>query len=145
LFEPDAFGADVMLGACPEPKTAEACNQVFDRTAALLREAALYSRPMGRGQFVRISLVHVARGVYSAKLPQASSGDASLEYYIQVVPEEGEPVVFPATAPAINQTVVRVDSRRGADGPSARRSGGNLLGTRGQAVRAPSARIMNPP
>ncbi len=71
-----------------------------------LREAALYSRPMGQGQFVRISLVHVARGVYSAKLPQASAGDAGLEYYIQVVPEGGEPAVFPATAPAINQTLV---------------------------------------
>lgn len=71
-----------------------------------LREAALYSRPMGQGQFVRMSLSHVARGVYAAKLPQASAGDAGLEYYIQVAPEGGEPVVFPATAPAINQTVV---------------------------------------
>ncbi|MEW6741261.1 MAG: malectin domain-containing carbohydrate-binding protein [Planctomycetota bacterium] len=47
LFEHDAYGSDVMIGFCPEPATPEACNEVFHRATALLREAFLHARKLG--------------------------------------------------------------------------------------------------
>ncbi|MGZ4972691.1 MAG: alpha-glucuronidase family glycosyl hydrolase [Limisphaerales bacterium] len=39
LFEVDAYGSDPMLGHCPEPKSPTECNDVFNRTSHMLREA----------------------------------------------------------------------------------------------------------
>jgi hypothetical protein len=47
LFENDAFGPDVIQGAIPEPKTPEESNAVFDRTAAMLRDAFTLARSLG--------------------------------------------------------------------------------------------------
>jgi len=47
LFESDGFGPDVMQGFVPEPKTAEDSNAVFDRTAAMLRDAFTFARDLG--------------------------------------------------------------------------------------------------
>jgi hypothetical protein len=61
---------------------------------------------MGRGAFSRTPLIHVARGVYSVKIPRMGNGEEDDEYYVKEVPVTGNPVFFPATAPALNQTVV---------------------------------------
>lgn len=61
----------------------------------------IYWRRLGRGAFSAIPLHHVARGVYRVVLPPVPADSAAIEYYIRA----GE-CVFPATAPAINQTVV---------------------------------------
>jgi len=47
LFERDDFGAEVMWGYMPQPATPEACNEVFDRTALLLRDAFEHARLLG--------------------------------------------------------------------------------------------------
>lgn len=47
LFERDAFGPEVMGDWLPEPKTPEACNEVFNRTAAMLRQAFEHARRLG--------------------------------------------------------------------------------------------------
>jgi len=47
LFERDDFGAEVMFDAMPQPKTPESSNEVFDRTAALLREAFEHAHRLG--------------------------------------------------------------------------------------------------
>jgi len=47
LFERDAFGAEVMGPWIPGPTTPEANNEVFDRTAAMLREAFGFARKLG--------------------------------------------------------------------------------------------------
>jgi hypothetical protein len=61
-------------------------------------------RPLGPGPLVRVPLVHVARGVYSVSLPAAQlKGD--FEYHIEAA-VGGEKVVWPASAPKINQSVV---------------------------------------
>jgi len=39
LFEVDAYGSDPMLGNCPEPITPAGCNDVFNRTSHMLRDA----------------------------------------------------------------------------------------------------------
>jgi len=68
------------------------------------KAAALHWRPMGQGQFRNIALKHVARGVYTVTLPPAKG--LAIEYYIQATSRTGERLVWPATAPEMNQTVV---------------------------------------
>lgn len=62
-------------------------------------------RPMGRGAFSKMPLTHVARGVYRAELPPMPAGTEAFEYYIEAN-HEATRLVYPATAPAMNQTVV---------------------------------------
>ena len=69
--------------------------------------AEIYWRELGRGQFAAVPLQHVARGVYTAKVPADQVPNASLEYFVKVTPSEGKAVMYPATAPSLNQTVVR--------------------------------------
>ena len=47
LFERDDYGPEVMFGFMPSPTTPEASNEVFDRTAALLRDAFSFARQVG--------------------------------------------------------------------------------------------------
>jgi len=63
----------------------------------------LYWRPLGQGRFKPLAVAHRARQAYRAALP-ASSRD-TLEYYLEAALEDGRTVLWPATAPAINQTV----------------------------------------
>lgn len=56
-------------------------------------------RPLSRGDWQTISATHIARAVFEAKLPAARD---DFEYYVTA----GENLVWPATAPQLNQTVV---------------------------------------
>jgi hypothetical protein len=47
LYERDDFGNDVMDGFSPDPATSEASNEVFDRAAAVFREAFTLARRLG--------------------------------------------------------------------------------------------------
>ena len=67
--------------------------------------AKLNFRPLGKGEFETAPLDHVARAVYEVIIPSDQIGE-SLEYHIEVMDESGETFRFPATAPALNQTVV---------------------------------------
>lgn len=70
------------------------------------RETALYHRPLGaQNPFEKLPLEHVARGVYTVSIPPPSD-DFGYEYYIEAIGGNGQVARFPATAPAINQTVV---------------------------------------
>jgi hypothetical protein len=68
-------------------------------------DAVLFWRPMGKGKYNKIALTHIARGVYSVKIP-ANKIKTDLEYYVVVNSTDGQQVSFPATAPNISQTVV---------------------------------------
>ena len=59
----------------------------------------VHHRPLGRGEWTHLPAIHVARGVYEVRLPTARE---DFEYYVTV----GENLVWPATAPGMNQTVV---------------------------------------
>jgi len=61
---------------------------------------------MGKGKFNKISLTHIARGVYSVTIPAKRIGQADIEYHIKVSSVGGQEIYFPAAAPHINQTVV---------------------------------------
>jgi len=70
------------------------------------KQAELFWRPMGVGEFTGKSLNHVNRGVYSVEFsPDSITGD-DIEYYVKVVTGDGENIYFPATAPEMNQTVI---------------------------------------
>ena len=67
------------------------------------KTAVLCWRELGRGEFKSVDLRHAARAVYAAAIPAATE---DLEYYIAATTQTGEKLVWPATAPAQNQTVV---------------------------------------
>lgn len=68
------------------------------------KSAAVRWRTMGTGEYADVPLTPLARGVYTAKLTPKDGAD--MEYYVEVTPAAGEAVRWPASAPAINQTVV---------------------------------------
>ena len=69
------------------------------------KDVALYWRPLGEGNFKKITLTHLARAVYSVRIP-ASQIETDLEYCIDANSVDGQRATFPASAPDINQTVV---------------------------------------
>jgi hypothetical protein len=68
--------------------------------------ANLYWRTMGSGNYKAVPIKHVARSVYSVVLPSATK---DFEYYIQAGGTNGTKLIWPATAPQLNQTVIVVD------------------------------------
>jgi len=69
------------------------------------REAFVSVSPLGENKATRLPLVHVTRGVYSVTLPPELI-PSDFEYHIQVTSEDGRKLLFPPTAPKLNQTVV---------------------------------------
>jgi hypothetical protein len=92
----------------PAVRTGIVSGEAFKLTVTILggqpEEAVVCWRPLGVGQFAKTPLRHVARGVYAVTLPAEAAG-ADFEYYVQAT-VGGKPLVFPPTAPALNQTVV---------------------------------------
>jgi hypothetical protein len=66
---------------------------------------AIFWRPIGKGDFAKVPLAHAGRRVYKAQLPPAPADAPAVEYYIQATCG-GAPLVWPPTAPAMNQTIV---------------------------------------
>jgi hypothetical protein len=109
---------DVSRLVVPVVRTSITAGEPLKLTVMILgfgsRSGALYWRPLGTGDFARVPLTHVARGVYSVTLP-AEATRADFEYYVEAEHRvatllDGSPITgrmrFPPTAPAINQTVV---------------------------------------
>lgn len=72
------------------------------------KDAALHWRLMGQGEYKSIPLQHVARGVFIVTLPPA--GDQPIEYCVTATAADGRELIWPATAPKTNQTVVVMPS-----------------------------------
>ncbi len=70
-------------------------------------EVTLHWRDLGAGVFKTLELKKISRGVYETIL-QPAAGD--LEYYLRARADERD-LVFPATAPQLNQTVVVVQGK----------------------------------
>jgi hypothetical protein len=91
----------------PAARTAIAAGEdlilkIIVLSATPVEEAVLEWRKLGRGKYRRIPLENVGRSVYRAVLPAPAS---DIEYFLRARSREGE-WKFPATAPAIPQTVV---------------------------------------
>jgi len=68
-----------------------------------VKSLAVQIRPLGGGPWQAVHVRHLARAVYSATFPSAK---ADFEYYVVGLTASGEKLVWPATAPDLNQTVV---------------------------------------
>jgi hypothetical protein len=80
--------------------------KVIYLSASPPKEAALFWREMGRGEFAQVPLSHVARAVYSVQFPPEGSRPDDVEYYVRVLTADDKELFFPATAPSMNQTLV---------------------------------------
>ena len=91
----------------PTVRTAIDAGETLDLKVIILAEkppqgAALYHRPLGAKEFTRTALAPVARGVHRVQVTPAED----FEYYVEATPDGGDPVRWPPTAPAMNQTVI---------------------------------------
>jgi hypothetical protein len=68
-----------------------------------VKAVSAYWRPLGAKAFRAAGVRHVARAVYVLSLPPL---DGDIEYYVQVETAAGKKLTWPATAPALNQSVV---------------------------------------
>ena len=69
----------------------------------MVKSVVIHLRPLGGGEWKTIPAAHLARAVYEAKLPAAGE---DFEYYAIAATAAGQKLVWPATAPEMNQTVV---------------------------------------
>lgn len=95
----------------PEVRTSLVAGEPLKLTVIVLggkpQAAELCWRSLGPGEYAKVPLRHVARGVYTVTLPPEAVKD-DFEYYVRAV-VGGRPLVFPPTAPSLNQTVVVVE------------------------------------
>jgi len=111
----DAMPVSAYMGPArmfvPEVRTSVSVGEPLNLKVIVLAArppsgGTLYWRPMGSGDYARVPLTHVARGVWSVQIPSEASRTESYEYYIEVLTQSGRELHFPATAPRLNQTVV---------------------------------------
>ncbi len=69
-------------------------------------DVSLLWRTFGKKEFQKIPVKHRTRGVYAVEIPVEETSKGTFEYYVQVQPQSGRRVMFPPSAPEINQTVV---------------------------------------
>lgn len=108
----DAVPSNEFTGAprvfVPELRTAISAGESLKLTVIVLgprpQTAELCWRPLGRGDYAKVPLTHVARGVYSVALPAAAL-TADFEYYVEASAGQ-QKLRFPATGAALPQTVV---------------------------------------
>jgi hypothetical protein len=70
------------------------------------KSVQLLWRVMGRGDFAAVAATNVARGVYRVELPAQDAAVTAVEYYVKAVRAGGKDLVFPVSAPELNQTAV---------------------------------------
>lgn len=68
-----------------------------------VKSVSICIRPMGHGDWQTIAARHIARAVWSSTLPPANE---DFEYHVVAETASGTKLIWPATAPALNQTVV---------------------------------------
>jgi len=100
----------------PAPRTSADEGEVLELKVIILSKgdagaqpgarATLRWRPLGSGDFKEVPLTLVARGVHVARFPPDGARGDAIEYHVKVVDAAGGTLFFPATAPAMNQTVV---------------------------------------
>jgi hypothetical protein len=69
-------------------------------------KARLHWRAMGNGKYKDVEIKNLSRAVYSAKIPASAIKGCDIEYYITASMPLGKTLVYPPTAPEINNTVV---------------------------------------
>jgi len=102
-------GPALLLNPCP--KTTLMAEEGL-RIKALYLDAAppkkvsLFWKPLGGKTFQTRPLTHLARGVYQVLLNKNDLGPGEIEYYLQAETAAGPTLLWPATAPQRNHTVI---------------------------------------
>ncbi|MBP7050909.1 MAG: hypothetical protein KBE65_07840 [Phycisphaerae bacterium] len=105
----DSYGGPARL-IVPTVRTSLVAGEDLRLKVILVGRASppvLSWRPLDKGEFSPIPLEHLARGVYAARIPADRIAGNDFEYYVQAT-VSAETIRFPATAPAMSQTVVVV-------------------------------------
>lgn len=68
-----------------------------------VKSVSAHFRPLGAGKWEEIPATHFARAVWDARLPAVQD---DFEYYVTAETSGGQKLVWPATAPTLNQTVI---------------------------------------
>lgn len=71
-----------------------------------VKSVTVHVHPLGGREWKTIPARHLARAVYEARLPAARD---DFEYHVTAETAGGQKLIWPATAPAMNQTVVIAD------------------------------------
>ncbi len=71
-----------------------------------MKSVLVKTRPLGKGRWRTVAAEHVARALYRVTLPAATE---DFEYFVETVTSGGKTLRWPATTPALNQTVVVTD------------------------------------
>lgn len=77
---------------------------LLDRAPAM--ECRLYWRPLGAGEFQRVTMKLLGRHTMTGQVEAAKIPAAGVEYYVEALTSTQHTVRWPVTAPALNQTVV---------------------------------------
>jgi hypothetical protein len=68
--------------------------------------AKLHWRKMGMGKYSDLNIENVSRAVYSVQIPVSVINSEDFEYYITARMPSGKTLIYPPTAPEINNTVI---------------------------------------
>ena len=78
------------------------------------KSTGFYWRRLGKGEYQRIDLDHVARNVYGVTI-ESEMINEDFEYYIEALSSRGKKLMFPSTAPELNQAVIVIQQGRESD------------------------------
>jgi len=68
------------------------------------KSATLFWRNIGETRFRSVPASHLSRAVYTVTIPGSAS---DIEYYVRAESPSGKTLLWPPTAPSLNQTIVR--------------------------------------
>jgi len=108
----DYPGPALLLNPCP--RTTLMADESLRIKAFYLdtqapRKLCILWKPLGGKTFQTRPLAHLARGVYQAILDKKDLGQGEIEYYLQAETTTGQTLIWPATAPQRNHTVISIE------------------------------------
>lgn len=68
-----------------------------------VKSITVFSRSLGATRWNKQPVGHIARGVWESSFPSATD---DFEYYVRAETYDNKTIVWPATAPSLNQSVV---------------------------------------
>ena len=111
---PDEAAVSTAYRGAPRIFVSTKCSQIkigepqeiraFVLSGPKCSEVNLYWRPLGNGTFNKVPATHRNRQAYRVAVPAQPEG--AVEYYLEAVLDDGKKVVWPTTAPSMNQTAV---------------------------------------
>jgi hypothetical protein len=104
-------GPPLLLNPCP--KTTLMADESLRIKGLYLdaqppRQFNISWKQLGEKTFQTRPLTHLARGVYQVNLDKSDLGQGEIEYYLHAATAAGQTLIWPATAPRRNHTVISI-------------------------------------